>query len=155
LTLNQSIALGRRIIEDLRPSTLGNLGLVPTLEILAQEFSDQSATPVVCELQPVGLSASAELVVYRLVQEAITNISKYAAARQVWITLGTSHGRVTVSIRDDGVGFDTEAPAKSAFGLLGMRFRVASEGGVLVLVSSPGRGTVVTATLPESLTMAT
>lgn len=155
LTLNQSIALGRRIIEDLRPSTLGNLGLVPTLEILAQEFSDQSATPVVCELQPVGLSASAELVVYRLVQEAITNISKYAAARQVWITLGTSHGRVTVSIRDDGVGFDTEAPAKSAFGLLGMRFRVASEGGVLVLVSSPGRGTVVTATLPESLPMAT
>lgn len=150
-TLNQSIALGRSIIEDLRPSTLGNLGLVATLEILAREFAEQSGIEVACELVPVQLAAPAELVVYRLVQEAITNISKYASARHVWLSLGAADGQVSVSVRDDGVGFDMAAPAKSAFGLLGMRFRVESEGGKLSLVSAPGQGTLVKVTLPESV----
>ena len=149
-TLNRSIALGRSIIEDLRPSTLGNLGLVSTLDILAREFADQSGMVVACALVPVHLNASAELVVYRLVQEAITNISKYAKARHVWISLGAEGGQVLVSVRDDGVGFDVAAPAKSAFGLLGMRFRVEAEGGQLVLLSTPGQGTQVRVSLPES-----
>jgi signal transduction histidine kinase len=149
-TLNQSIALGRSIIEDLRPSTLGNLGLVATLEILAREFSEQSGIAVECSLSPVRLDANAELMVYRLVQETVTNISKYAQARHVWVTLAKREHGVTVSVRDDGVGFDTSAPAKSAFGLLGMRFRVEAEGGKLSLVSSPGQGTRVLVTLPES-----
>jgi signal transduction histidine kinase len=149
-TLNQSIALGRSIIEDLRPSTLGNLGLVATLEILAREFAEQSSILVECALSPVKLDANAELMVYRLVQEAITNISKYARARRVWVNLAARDGQVEVSVRDDGVGFDTSAPAKSAFGLLGMRFRVEAEGGKLTLVSTPGQGTRVLVTLPES-----
>lgn len=149
-TLNQSIALGRSIIEDLRPSTLGNLGLVPTLEILAREFADQTGIAVHCSLAAVRLNATAELMVYRLVQEAITNLGKYARARSVWIVLASHHGQVEVSVRDDGVGFDTSAPARSAFGLLGMRFRVEAEGGKLTLVSSPGQGTQVIARLPES-----
>jgi signal transduction histidine kinase len=149
-TLNQSIALGRSIIEDLRPSTLGNLGLVATLEILAREFAEQSNIAVDCALSPVKLDANAELMVYRLAQEAITNVSKYARARRVWLTLAARQGQVEVSVRDDGVGFDTSAPAKSAFGLLGMRFRVEAEGGKLMLTSSPGQGTRVSASLPES-----
>lgn len=149
-TLNQSIALGRSIIEDLRPSTLGNLGLVTTLEILAREFAEQANIEVECALAPVKLDASAELMVYRLVQEAITNISKYARARRVWVSLSAHRGQVEVSVRDDGVGFDPSAPAKSAFGLLGMRFRVEAEGGKLTLVSSPGRGTQVVVSLPET-----
>jgi signal transduction histidine kinase len=149
-TLNQSIALGRSIIEDLRPSTLGNLGLVPTLEILAREFADQTGMAVHCSLSAVRLNASAELMVYRLVQEAITNLGKYARAHHVWITLAARGGQVEVSVRDDGVGFDTSAPTKAAFGLLGMRFRVEAEGGKLTLVSSPGVGTQVFAELPES-----
>ncbi|WP_291013048.1 CHASE3 domain-containing protein [Hydrogenophaga sp.] len=151
-TLNQSIALGRSIIEDLRPSTLGNLGLVPTLEILTREFADQTGIAVDCALSPVKLSANAELMVYRLVQEAITNISKYARARRVWVNMLARNGQVEVSVCDDGVGFDTSAPAKSTFGLLGMRFRVEAEGGKLTLVSSPGRGTQIVVTLPESRT---
>ena len=151
-TLNQSIALGRSIIEDLRPSTLGNLGLVPTLEILAREFADQTGIAVDCALSPVQLSANAELMVYRLVQEAITNIGKYARARRVWVNMFPRNGEVEVSVRDDGVGFDTDAPTKSAFGLLGMRFRVEAEGGKLTLLSSPGQGTRVVVTLPESRT---
>jgi len=151
-TLNQSIALGRSIIEDLRPSTLGNLGLVATLEILTREFAEQSNMVVECALSPVNLNANAELMVYRLVQEAITNVSKYARAHRVWVSLSARRGQVEVSVRDDGVGFDTAAPAKSAFGLLGMRFRVEAEGGKLTLTSSPGQGTRVLATLPESAT---
>lgn len=149
-TLNQSIALGRSIIEDLRPSTLSHLGLVATLEILAREFADQSGIQVACALSPVRLKADAELMVYRLVQEAITNISKYAGARHVWVSLAASQGQAEVSVRDDGVGFDTTLPTQSAFGLLGMRFRIEAEGGKVTLVSALGQGTEVKATLPES-----
>lgn len=151
-TLNKSIALGRSIIEDLRPSTLGNLGLAATLEILARDFAEQSNITVDCALSPVKLDADAELMVYRLAQEAITNVSKYACARHVWLSLGAHGGQVEVSVRDDGVGFDMAAPARSAFGLLGMRFRVEAEGGRLTVVSAPGQGTRVSATMPESMT---
>lgn len=149
-TLNRSIALGRGIIEDLRPSTLSNLGLVPTLEILAREFAEQSGVEVDCDLTPVRLDATTELTVYRLVQEAITNISKYAGARHVGLTLAVHEGLVTVSVRDDGAGFDPAALPASAHGLLGMRFRVEAEGGTLRVESAPGRGTCLTVTLPES-----
>jgi signal transduction histidine kinase len=149
-TLNQSIALGRSIIEDLRPSTLSNLGLVVTLEILAREFSEQSNVKMTCTLAPVALDANAELMVYRLVQEAITNISKYAKAHQVWLVLGSQDGLVTVTVRDDGVGFDTTVDPTSAYGLVGMRYRVEAEGGRLSVVSAPGQGTQLQATLPAS-----
>lgn len=147
-TLNSSIALGRRVIEDLRPSTLSNLGLAATLEILAHEFSDRSGVRVHCALQPVELQADAEMVIYRVVQEAITNISKYAAARQVWITLAGHAGRAEVSVRDDGAGFDATMQPASAYGLMGMRFRVEAEGGTLTLQSAKGQGTLIQATLP-------
>jgi len=149
-TLNNGIALGRRIIEDLRPSTLANLGLVAALDILAREFAERSGIEVTCSLAPVALSTSAELVVYRLVQEAITNLSKHAQARRVWLNLAAANGRAVVSVRDDGVGFDTNAQQTSAFGLLGMRYRVEAEQGNLSVVSPPGQGTTVQITLPLS-----
>lgn len=149
-TLDQSILLGRSIIEDLRPSTLDNLGLVATLEILTREFAARSGVQVIPALSPVRLAAPAELMVYRLVQEAVTNISKYAKAQRVWIELGSRGGVVDVSVRDDGVGFDTTVPPASAYGLVGMRFRVEAEGGVLDVVSAPGQGTRVQVRLPES-----
>lgn len=150
-TLNSGIALGRSIIEDLRPSALSNLGLLATLEILTREFAEQSGVEVHCELEPVALEASAELVVYRLVQEAITNIAKYARARHVWVSLSTAHGQVQVAVRDDGVGFDTSVRARSAYGLVGMRYRVEAEGGNLTLVSAPGQGTRIQVKLPLAL----
>ena len=142
-TLNSGIALGRSIIEDLRPSALSNLGLVATLEILTREFAEISGVEVHCELEPVELEVSAELMVYRLVQEAITNITKYARAQNVWVRLATDNGQVEVSVRDDGVGFDTSVQPRSAYGLVGMRFRVEAEGGTLALVSAPGQGTLI------------
>jgi len=149
-TLDSVIALKRRITEDLRPSTLSHLGLVATLEILAREFAERSGLEVHCALAEVRLEASAQLVVYRLVQEAVTNITKYAKARQVWLELAERDGKVEVSVRDDGVGFDSAAPNTSAFGLVGMRYRVEAEGGSLRVDSAPGHGTCVRAVLPRA-----
>lgn len=149
-TLNSGVALGRSIIEDLRPSALSNLGLVATLEILTREFAENSGIKVHCSLEPVELEASADLMIYRLVQEATTNILKYAHATQVWVRLAVEHDQVAVSVRDDGVGFDTRVQARFAFGLVGMRFRVEAEGGTLSLVSAPGQGTSIQVKLPPS-----
>lgn len=146
--LNGAIALGRRIIEDLRPSTLNNLGLVMTLEILAREFAERSGVEVHCALEPAPMGAAAELVVYRLVQEAVTNISKYAAARHVWLDMSPQGMQVQVLVRDDGAGFDPERTPSSAYGLVGMRYRVEAVQGTLDVLSAPGQGTVLQVRLP-------
>ena len=148
--LNSSIALGRRIIEDLRPSALSNLGLMATLEIMTDEFAEQTGIEVHRTLEAVPLSATSELMVYRLVQEAITNITKYAKASQVWVSLTNQEASIEISVRDDGVGFDTSTKRASAHGLLGMRFRVEAEGGTLALISKPDQGTLIRVTLPKS-----
>lgn len=135
----------------MRPSTLSNLGLVSTLEILVREFAERSGVVARFALAPVKLAATAELVVYRLVQETVTNITKYARAKQVWITLAPCDEGVEVIVRDDGVGFDTNSQPRTAYGLVGMRFRVEAEGGTLALQSAPGQGTVVRVTLPASV----
>ncbi len=154
-TLDEVIALKRRIAEDLRPSALSNLGLVATLEILAREFAEQSGIAVHCDLESVALVPSAALTLYRLVQESVTNLTKYAKAKQVWLSLRSRDGQVEVSVRDDGVGFDVALMPVSAYGLLGMRFRVEAEGGTLELVSAPGQGTRVTARLPAAAQVCT
>lgn len=149
-TLNSGIELKRRIVEDLRPSSLTQLGLTVTLEILAREFEERSGIKVERDFEPVKLTASAELVVYRLVQEAITNIIKYAKAQHVWIRMKERDGFVEVSVRDDGVGFDSKVPPASAYGLLGMRYRVKAEGGSMLIVSSPGQGCLIEARLMQT-----
>lgn len=149
--LNGGIALGRAIIEDLRPSTLSHLGLATTLTILLREFAERSGVQVHTDLQLVQLTPSAELVIFRVVQEAVTNLSKYANASQVWLTLGPAPDRpgwVAVTVRDNGDGFDADAPTRSAYGLLGMRFRAEAEGGSLQMRSQPGQGTLVSVWLP-------
>jgi signal transduction histidine kinase len=145
--LNASIALGRQIIEDLRPSALNNLGLVPTLEIFAREFASSSHLQVHAAFEPVNLSTDSELMVYRLIQEACTNIMKYAKAKNVWMHLGMEGDSVVASVRDDGVGFDITSVLSSSYGLLGMRYRVEAAGGVLAITSSLGAGTIVQALL--------
>jgi len=148
--LNNGIALKRRIIEDLRPSSLSNLGLVAALEILVAEWSERTEVTVERDLSPVQLRPSGELTVYRMVQEALTNISKYAKASRVQVRLASEGGIARVSVRDNGAGFDTRAPRSSAHGLLGMRYRLESENGRMVLSSTPGQGTLIEAELPES-----
>jgi signal transduction histidine kinase len=148
-SLNSGIALKRRIIEDLRPSSLSNLGLIAALDILVREFKTRLEVDAHCDLQPVSLGPSAELTAYRLVQEALTNISKYAKATEVWVNVTTRGTNVEVSVRDNGVGFDSAVPSLATHGLLGMKFRVESENGEMTIDSRPGRGTTIVALLPE------
>lgn len=146
--LNEVIALKRRIVEDLCPSSLSTLGLVAALEIQSREFATRSGLQVDCHLNAVSLSPSASLTVYRLVQEAFTNIAKYAKAKTVTVDLSAQDGLACIAVKDDGVGFDPSQQPSSAHGLLGMRYRVEAEGGELVLQSAPGQGTRIGATVP-------
>lgn len=148
--LNSGIALKRRIIEDLRPSSLSNLGLNASLEILAREFSERSGLEVTTNLEPVNLDESRQLTVYRLVQESLTNVGKYAEARQVEVSVRNYRGHVEVDVKDDGKGFDPSRMKPSTHGLAGMRHRVEAAGGKLTVASTPGRGTRIAAVMPAS-----
>lgn len=147
-TINKGISLKRRIIEDLRPSALSNLGLVQALEILAREFGERAELPVRSDLEPVRLSDSAQITIYRAVQEALTNIAKYARATSVDVRLWRDGERARVCITDDGQGFELAAPRPQSHGLVGMRYRAEGEGGGLRIVSTPGHGTRVEVWLP-------
>jgi len=150
VVLNNGIALKRRIIEDLHPSTLSQFGLCPALEILCREFDERLDCKVAVNVTPVTLSSSAELTIFRLVQETLTNIAKYAKARSVEVFLAERDGSAVIRVTDDGVGFDPKAVARSTHGLLGMYFRVEAENGELSVVSAPGAGTRIEAVLPLS-----
>jgi signal transduction histidine kinase len=147
-TINHGIGLKRRIIEDLRPSSLSNLGLVSALEIQAREFAQRLEVEVVPEFEHVTLDDSGQITIYRLVQEALTNIAKYAGARHVRIELRRDGERAYISVQDDGKGFETGATRGSAHGLMGMRYRVEAEGGTMSVTSAPGKGTRIEAWLP-------
>lgn len=148
--MDQVVALKRRIIEDLRPSSLGHLGLVAALEIQAREFAARSEIKVRTRLEQVPLADSAQITVYRLVQECFTNIAKYSGAKLVQVTLGPDGDQAHVSVSDDGCGFDTATVRAGAHGLTGMRYRVEAEGGRLALDAAPGRGTRIEAWLPAT-----
>ena len=147
-TLNSGIALKRRIIEDLRPSSLSNLGLTAALEILTREYAERAGIDVETSLEPVQLPDAAQLTVYRMVQEALTNIGKYAKASKVLVSVHGYPTHVAVQVRDDGVGFDPGSVRPTSYGLAGMRHRVEAAGGRLTLTSRPGNGTLLSAVLP-------
>lgn len=146
--LNDGIALKRQITENLRPSSLGNLGLVDSLEILSRDFASTSGLTVHCAVEPVDLGPSGELTAYRLVQEALNNIAKHARATDVWVAMTQTGPTVTVSVRDNGDGFMPQSVRRTAHGLLGMRYRVEAEGGVMLLASAPDLGTRIEGRLP-------
>lgn len=150
-TLNSGIALKRRIVEDLRPSSLSHLGLVASLEILAREFEERSGLSVTTDLETVELGGSAQLTVYRLVQESLTNMVKYAKATQAEIRLENFDGYIAVEVRDNGKGFNVENVGPGSHGLAGMRHRVEAAGGRLTVTSSADSGTLISAVLPKSM----
>lgn len=150
-TLNSGIALKRRIVEDLRPSSLSHLGLVASLEILAREFEDRSGLTITTDLETVELGGSAQLTIYRLVQESLTNIGKYAEASQAEISLHNFDGYTKVEVKDNGKGFDARQIKASSHGLAGMKHRVEAADGRLSIASGPGQGTRISAVLPKTL----
>ena len=149
-TLNSGIALKRRIVEDLRPSSLTHLGLVASIEILAREFEERSGLSITTDLEQVELGGAAQLTVYRLVQESLTNIGKYAEATQIIISLQNMESYITIEVHDNGNGFDVGKIAPNSHGLTGMRHRVEASGGRLTITSEKVGGTRIHAVLPKA-----
>lgn len=146
--LMDAIAMKRRIVEGLRPSCLDTLGLKLSLTNLCSEVAAQLGVPIHTSLDDVSLSPDAQLAVYRFVQEALTNVSKYARATEVHVGLREKGGRVRVDVEDNGTGFDAQQKTSATHGLAGMRFRLEHLDGHLSIDSSPGAGTRLNAVLP-------
>lgn len=140
----------RRLALDLRPSALDDLGLAAALRWYVSEFTQRWGIEV--ELEIVGLDgrlpAEVELVLYRVAQEALTNVAKHAQASRVKVTLEQRGRRVRLVLADDGCGFDVEAALRSkerGLGLFGMEERLSLVGGKVSIQSQPGHGTRVEA----------
>ena len=143
----------RNLLSELRPPALDEHGLAGALKLYGDSFAKQANLNISVDAQVDHRPApEVETIVYRVTQEALTNVSKHAQARHVWIRLAVEEDNVGLSIRDDGIGFD---PAEAArllkdghFGLAGMRERVELGGGHLELDSRPGAGTSIDVALP-------
>jgi two-component system, NarL family, sensor histidine kinase DevS len=142
----------RQLAVELRPKALDDFGLVAALERLTQNLAEQTDIDVGFESTlPSGrLPSEVETALYRIVQEALTNVVKHARANHVSVVLGRKKGAVTAVVEDDGVGFDPDRPREDGLGLIGMRERVALVGGRVTVESRPGAGTTFVAEVPVS-----
>jgi signal transduction histidine kinase len=135
----------RRLAVELRPKALDDFGLVPALERLTTGFAEQTGieTHLESRLADHRLPSETETVLYRVVQEALTNIVKHAQAEHVSLVLQSKPGKVTAVIEDDGRGFSTDEESDDGLGLVGMRERVALVGGRVEIESSSAGTTIV------------
>jgi two-component system sensor histidine kinase DegS len=152
--LQESVQDVRRFIFNLRPASLNEIGLLPTLSQYTREYSEQFKVPIELNVpENLNLSANQELVVFRIIQEALQNIHKHAEATGVTINIQQrSGGPLTLTISDNGKGFDPKSvrtASPSSSGLVGMRERAATVGGTLKVDSRSGIGTTVTLVLPK------
>lgn len=149
-SLTSVITLKRRIINDLRPALLYDLGLVDALRALIDEFAHDGSAEVSATLPDAEpeLPEDVSLSLFRIVQEALTNIRKYSQARHVRIALALTPVAITLSVADDGIGFDLQSPKLARQGLAGIKHRVYTHGGRLDIRTAPGRGVTIHATLP-------
>jgi signal transduction histidine kinase len=139
----------RALAVELRPTALDDFGLVAALERLAETFQARSGLKTLVQANIDGrLPPEIETVLYRVVQEALTNVIKHAGAEHVSIVLRSRDGSVAVTIDDDGRGFVQTDVRDEALGLLGMRERLALVGGMLEVESSPDSGTTIAAQVP-------
>jgi signal transduction histidine kinase len=140
----------RRLAVQLRPKALDDFGLVAALERLAQTFAEATGIAVELEagLGSERLQPEVETTLYRIVQEALTNIVKHAHARKVSILLVRGEATATAVIEDDGQGFDPDTVRRDGLGLLGMRERVALLDGRLTVESSPELGSTLVVEVP-------
>jgi len=143
----------RNVAVNLRPAAL-DMGLVPAIAWLSNEFT--KLTTIDCVFLPrkedIDLDETRAVVVFRIVQESLTNVTRYAAASLVNINLGYRGNELWVEVRDNGRGFDVDSATRGkSFGLLGMRERALALGGEVKITSVPGQGTVIGVTIPIHL----
>lgn len=143
----------RRIARFLRPTVLDAKGLIPALEWYCEATEAQTDMRVVFRHQNLDLhfSQNAELLIYRIVREAFNNTYQHGEADLICVDLAYQDGRLTLSISDNGCGFDPQK-ATDGVGLLCMRERAMILGGTLDIISAPGKGTRITLTCPLEMT---
>jgi signal transduction histidine kinase len=145
----------RALAVELRPAALDDFGLGPAIERLAETFSERSGIETMVEASLDGrLPPEIETTLYRVVQEALTNVVKHAGAEHASIVISSRNRSVAATIDDDGRGFDVGDVRAGALGLLGMRERLALVGGTLAVESSPESGTTIAAQVPLNATAA-
>lgn len=152
--VRSSLSDVRRIIYDLRPMALDDLGLVPALRRFVEAYGDSKEFEI--DFRIFGLEerlpSSMEVAIYRLVQESINNISKHAKAKHVTVHLEFKPLKILIKIADDGVGFEeAELKKGSRFGLMGMRERVKLLDGEIQIISAPNQGTKILIEIPLPL----
>ena len=157
--LDQIEARLRTLAHELYPTILDDLGLDASLKFLAAQIADCKEIAITIENQlRERLTAPKQLTLYRVVQEALNNVARHAQASQIHIRLIENDTSIYCSIRDNGAGFKPEplagrdARSHSHLGLSGMRERVATVGGTLEILSTPGRGTEILIKIPKKLT---
>jgi signal transduction histidine kinase len=145
----------QRLIADLRPSHLDDLGLPAALRWYAGAVQERTGLKIRVDIEgdELLITSALKIAIFRIVQEALNNITKYAQAKDVFIKLEYQSQHVVVSVRDDGVGFDLDTvrmtrTRRPSLGLAGMQERAALMKGEVTIQSSPGQGTVVEARLP-------
>lgn len=155
-SIDRVVARVRDLSLDLRPSMLDDLGLLPTLRWYVQRQMPRLGVAIDLALPPSlpRLASEIETACFRIVQEALTNAARHAAATHIEVTLATPDNIIELTVRDDGQGFDVAAARQSTLagggaGLLGMSERAELAGGQLTIVSAPGQGTTVRARFPQ------
>lgn len=156
LLVREALREVRRIIYDLRPGTLEELGLVPTLERYFEYMRDHNGTEVALQVEgnpDARLPAALEMGLFRTVQEAVTNAWRHAQAARIDVHFHFHPDRVDVTVSDDGIGFDVgavlaELHLRPSFGLTGMHERVRLLGGELQIESVLDRGTTIRIAVP-------
>jgi signal transduction histidine kinase len=154
--LDQGIQKKRRIIEDLRPTTLSSFGLVTAARELAEQMASQAGWKLRIDMpeEDPKLPEDVEIALFRTLQEALTNAAKHAKATRVRISLAFEPDASKLEIEDNGVGFSERDTQPNAYGLLGMRQRLTGRGGSLEIISKGGRGTLLRISLPCNDTQA-
>ena len=145
----------RRLSHDLRPTILDDLGLMAALDVLAEAVPRGPASGSRWKARGmIAFPPPIETVLYRIVQEALNNVSKHAQASAVTVVVRREARRVCCSVRDDGVGFDpgTARSTAKGIGLIGIRERLAALGGALSIDAAPGRGTELRVAIPLPMT---
>ena len=147
--MGETIARIRDVMANLRPPALDDYGLLAALRNYAEPFAERMKIAVSVDgddIQP-RLAIAVETALFRIVQEALTNIAKHAHARHVEITVKTTADRLTLLVTDDGSGFDTSGPRHDNWGLRTMRERAQAIAADFHIESSPGKGTQITVEL--------
>ncbi|AWV05077.1 histidine kinase [Burkholderia sp. JP2-270] len=149
--IDQLIDSVRRIASDLRPVMLDDLGLIPAIEWLTTEFSARYHVPVIRHIDggEIAFNRESGIEVFRMVQEALTNVARHSGATQVVLDIVRDDPHCIVRIADNGRGVTREtSPSRRSFGLIGMRERAALLGGEIRIRTEPGSGFELTAILP-------